>query len=207
MTKKTSLTRVALYMRVSTIQQKIDSQRKGLLEYVQNHGYKITKEYIDIGLSGAHKDRPELVNLLKDAQIRKFDIVLVWKFDRFARSVSHLLEALEQFDHLDIGFISVTDHVDTKSPQGKAMFGMLAVLAELERDIHKERIIAGMENAKNNGVILGRPLTSEAKIKEIQDLAEETEMSINAIHESVGIEDISRSVVGKLVKTQRDKKS
>lgn len=195
---------VAVYMRVSTFQQKIDLQRVGLLEYVENHGYTIYKEYIDIGISGAHKDRPELIELLKDAHSRKFEIVLVWKFDRFARSVSHLLNALEQFNHLNIGFISVTDSVDTQSPQGKAMFGVLAVMAELERDIHSERIKAGMDNARTKGITLGRPVTSETKIKEVEALAGGTNLSINAINEAVGIDEISRSVVGKLVKAIRD---
>jgi len=191
-------------MRVSTIQQKINLQRDGLLEYVNNHGYTVYKEYIDIGLSGADKDRPELINLMKDAHSRKFDIVLVWKFDRYARSISHLVDSLEQFNHYKIGFVSITDNIDTQSPQGKAMFGMIAVLSELERDLHKSRVKAGMESAQKRGVVLGRPKTSEAKMEEIRKLAKDTDMSVNGIHETVGKEDISRSVVGKLVKTERD---
>ncbi len=198
--------RVALYMRVSTIHQKIDSQRLGLLEYVKNHGYTITREYIDIGISGAQRDRPELIHLLEDAHTKEFDIILVWKFDRYARSVTHLLDSLKEFDHLGIGFVSVTDLIDTRSPQGKAMFGMLAVLSELERDLHKERIAAGMQSARAKGITLGRPITDLAKIAEIQDLAKGTKMSINAIHEAVGKDEISRAVVGKLVKIQRDSK-
>lgn len=199
--------RVALYMRVSTKQQKIVSQRDALLKYVENGGYTITEEYIDEGISGSKKDRPQLVQLIKDAHLHKFDIVLVWKFDRFARSITHLLQSLEEFKYLGIGFVSITDGIDTNSPQGKLLFTMIGILTELERDLIKDRVKAGMQSAKKRGVILGRPGTSPEKIQAIQDLAKGTKLSINAIHEAVGTSDISRAVVGKLVKQQRDKKS
>ena len=195
--------RVALYMRVSTRKQKIDLQRDALLEYVKNFGYTVAMEYIDIGVSGVKKDRPELAQLMKDAHLGKFDIVIVWKFDRCARSIIHLLQALEEFNHLHIGFISLTDRIDTNSPTGKALFAMMAVLSELERDLIRDRVRAGMESAKDRGVILGRPGTSAQKIFKIKNLSKFTDMSINKIHEVIGVSKISRSVVGKIVKVER----
>jgi len=198
--------RAALYMRVSTKQQKIDSQRDALLDYAKNGGYEVTYEYVDIGISGAIKNRPELRQLTKDAHRHKFDVVIVWKFDRFARSVVHLLEALEEFNHLGIGFISLTDGIDTKSPAGKALFSIIGVLSELEHDLIKDRVKAGMQSAKERGVKLGRPEIESGKKKEIERLASETKLSINAIHKLVGIKGISRASVAKLIKDKREQK-
>ena len=119
---------VAVYARVSTVNhQDPENQLLDLRKYAEARHLVIFKEYVDQA-SGASETRPSLDQLMKDARRRKFDTVLVWKFDRFARSVAHLLKALEEFNHLGIRFISVQDQVDTKSPMGKAMFTIIGIL-------------------------------------------------------------------------------
>ena len=132
----------------------------------------------------------------------EFDCVLVWKFDRFARSVSHLLHALEEFDHLGIRFISVQDQVDTQSPMGKAMFTIIGAMAELESSLISERVKAGMAAAKVRGTKLGRPETPPFFVRTIEELANTTDLSINKIREKLKNK-VSRAVVGQIVKRVR----
>jgi DNA invertase Pin-like site-specific DNA recombinase len=114
-------------------------------------------DYVDVGISGAKERRPELDRLLADAHRRKFDAVVVWRFDRFARSVSHLLRALETFRSLGIEFVSLSEQVDTSTPTGKMIFTVLGAVAELERSLIAERVRAGLRNARAKGRHLGRP--------------------------------------------------
>src|SRR6202041_114645 len=116
--------------------------------------------YIDRGISGSKDRRPELDRLMKDAHSRKFDVVIVWKFDRFARSVSHLLRALETFNALGIAFVSLSEQMDTTTPTGKMVFTVLGAVAELERSLIVERVKAGLRNARAKGKRLGRPRVS-----------------------------------------------
>lgn len=139
---------------------------------------------------------------MKVARNQEFDCVLVWQFDRFARSVSHLLKALEEFNHLGIRFVSVQDQVDTKSPMGKAMFTIIGAMAELESSLISERVKAGMAAAKSRGKRLGRPKTTTYLTDKIEKLAESTDMSINKIREEVENK-VSRAVVGQIVKKVR----
>ena len=132
-------------------------QTRELREYCQRRGWEITGEYVDVGVSGAKDSRPELNRLLADAHRRKFDALVVWKFDRFARSVSHLLRALETFQALGIEFVSLTEGVDTSTPTGKMIFTVLGAVAELERSLIQERVKAGLRNAKAKGKHIGRP--------------------------------------------------
>jgi len=125
--------------------------------------------------------RPSLRQLMIAARNREFDCVLVWKFDRFARSVAHLLKALEEFNHLNIRFISVQDQVDTNSPMGKAMFTIIGAMAELESSLISERVKAGMAAAKSRGKTLGRPKVPNHLANQIKDLAANTNLSINKI--------------------------
>jgi len=112
--------RAAIYARVSTNNgQDPHMQTRELREYCQRRGWDVAGEYIDVGVSGAKDSRPELNRLIGDAHRRQFDAVIVWKFDRFARSVSHLLRALETFQALGIEFVSLTEGVDTSTPMGK----------------------------------------------------------------------------------------
>jgi len=149
--------RTALYLRVSTVHQKSDLQADGLHRYAAHAGLEIVAEYLDVAVSGGQESRPQLRALMRSARNHEFACVLVWKFDRFARSVAHLLRALEEFQHLGVRFISVQDQVDTESPMGKAMFTIIGTMAELESALISERVKAGMAAAKARGKRLGRP--------------------------------------------------
>jgi DNA invertase Pin-like site-specific DNA recombinase len=120
-------------------------------------GWQLVSEYVDLGISGAKEKRPELDRLMADGYRRRFDAVVVWTFDRFARSVSHLLRALENFKALGIEFVSLSEQVDTSTPTGKMVFTVLGAVAELERSLIAERVRAGLRNAKAKGKQLGRP--------------------------------------------------
>ena len=119
--------------------------------------WQVAGEYVDVGISGTKEKRPELDRMLTDAHPRRFDAVVVWKFDRFARSVSHLLRALETFRALGIEFVSLSEQVDTSTPMGKMVFTVLGAVAELERSLIVERVKAGLRNARAKGKRLGRP--------------------------------------------------
>jgi DNA invertase Pin-like site-specific DNA recombinase len=149
--------RCAIYARVSTRDQSCALQVRDLKTYCAARKFTIFREYIDIGESGAKDSRPELNNLMADARKRKFDAILVWRFDRFARSTKHLLLALEEFRSLGIQFISYQENVDTSSPLGQALFTIVAAVAQLERDLIRERVSAGIRNARASGKQLGRP--------------------------------------------------
>ena len=132
-------------------------QTREIREYVERRGWKIAGEYVDLGISGTKEKRPELDRLMSDAHRRRFDAVIVWKFDRFARSVSHLLRALETFQALGIHFVSLSESLDTSTPAGKMVFTVLGAVAELERSLIVERVKAGLRNARAKGKRLGRP--------------------------------------------------
>lgn len=150
--------KIALYARVSTNNgQDPEMQLRELREYCQRRGWEISQEYVDVGISGTKEKRPQLDKLLADGHRRKFDVVVVWKFDRFARSVSHLLRALENFKALGIEFVSLSEQVDTSTPTGKMIFTVLGAVAELERSLIVERVRAGLRNARAKGKKLGRP--------------------------------------------------
>jgi len=151
--------RAALYARVSTANNGQDPrvQTRELQEYCQRRGWTLAGEYVDIGISGTKEKRPELDRLLADAHRRRFDAVVVWRFDRFARSVSHLLRALEDFQVLGIEFVSLSEQLDTSTPTGKMVFTVLGAVAELERSLIVERVKAGLRNARAKGKRLGRP--------------------------------------------------
>ena len=150
--------RAAIYSRVSTTNgQNPEMQLRELREYCMRRGWVIVHEYVDIGISGTKEKRPELDRLVADAHRRKLDTVVVWRFDRFARSVSHLLRALENFKSLGIDFVSLSEQVDTSTPTGKMIFTVLGAVAELERSLIVERVRAGLRNAKAKGKRLGRP--------------------------------------------------
>jgi DNA invertase Pin-like site-specific DNA recombinase len=150
--------KAALYARVSTSNgQSPQMQLRELRAYCKRRGWRVAGEYIDAGISGAKDQRPELNRLMADAHRRKFDAVVVWRFDRFARSVSHLLRALETFNSLGIAFVSLSESIDTSTPAGKMTFTVLGAVAELERSLIAERVRAGLRNARAKGKRLGRP--------------------------------------------------
>ncbi len=132
-------------------------QTRELEEYCQRRGWELAGVYVDLGISGSKESRPELDRLIADAHRRRFDAVIVWKFDRFARSVSHLLKALDTFRALGIDFVSLSENLDTSTPAGRMVFTVLGAVAELERSLIIERVRAGIRNARAKGKRLGRP--------------------------------------------------
>src|ERR1700686_1210493 len=151
--------KVAIYARVSTANNGQDPtmQTRELREYAGRRGWSVASEYVDIGISGTKEKRPELYRLMSDAPRPRFDAVVVWKFDRFARSVSHLLRALETFKAQAIEFVSFSEQLDTSTLAGKLVFTVLGAVAELERSLIVERVKAGLRNARAKGKKLGRP--------------------------------------------------
>lgn len=158
-TKRRRKMRAAIYARVSTSNhgQDVTMQTRELEQFTAARGWNLVDSYLDVGISGAKDRRPQLDRLMADAHKRKFDCVIVWKFDRFARSVSHLLRALETFNALGIGFVSLSESLDTSTPTGKMIFTVLGAVAELERSLIAERVRAGVRNARAKGKRLGRP--------------------------------------------------
>ena len=150
---------VAIYARVSTLNNGQDPgmQTRELKEYCKRRGWKVFEEYVDRGFSGAKDSRPALDQLMAGAHRRLFSVVVCWRFDRFARSVSHLLKALETFRALGIEFVSLSEQVDTSTPTGKMVFTVLGAVAELERSLTVERVKAGIRNARAKGKRIGRP--------------------------------------------------
>ena len=151
--------RVAIYARVSTANNGQDPtmQTRELKEYAGRRGWIVAGEYVDVGISGTKEKRPDLDRLMADAHRRRFDAVICWRFDRFARSISHLLRALETFKALGVEFVSLSESVDTSTPTGKMVFTVLGAVAELERSLIVERVKAGLRNARAKGKRLGRP--------------------------------------------------
>jgi DNA invertase Pin-like site-specific DNA recombinase len=186
--------RAAIYARVSTIGQgqSPEMQLRELREYCERRGWEIAGEYVDAGVSGAKDSRPELNRLISDAHRRRFDAVVVWRFDRFARSVSHLLRALETFNSLGIAFVSLSEQIDTSTPTGKMIFTVLGAVAELERSLIAERVRAGLRNARAKGKRLGRPPVNLDYSQVAQMRTEDC--SIREIAEALGV---SRSLVHK----------
>ena len=163
--------KTAVYARVSTNNgQDPELQLREIREYCQRRGWDLVSEYVDTGISGAKDSRPELNRLVADAHHRRFDAIVVWKFDRFARSVSHLLRALEDFRSLGIEFVSLSEQVDTSTPTGKMVFTVLGAVGELERSLIGERVRAGLRNAVAEGKKLGRPPLRELSETEIRRL-------------------------------------
>ena len=150
--------RVALYARVSTLNgQHPEMQLSELREYGAHRGWQIISEYVDEGVSGARERRPQLDRLMSDAHRRKFDLIAVWKIDRFGRSLRHLVNALADLDSLGVAFVSLRDNIDLSTPSGRLMFQVIGAMSEFERSLIQERVRAGLRNAVARGVRLGRP--------------------------------------------------
>jgi DNA invertase Pin-like site-specific DNA recombinase len=144
-------------------------QTRELAAYCERRGWVIFDTYVDNGVSGKRDSRPALNRLMSDAHARRFDVVIVWRFDRFSRSVSHLCRALETFNALDIQFVSLCEQVDTSTPTGKLVFTILGAVAEGERNLIAERVRSGLKNAKAKGKTLGRPRV-DVDVKQIESL-------------------------------------
>jgi DNA invertase Pin-like site-specific DNA recombinase len=153
-----TIARVALYARVSTLNgQDPEMQLSELREYAARRGWTITSEYVDQGVSGSKESRPELNQLMADAHRRKFDAVLVWKIDRFGRSLKHLVNALADLCAYGVAFVSFRDNLDLSTPSGRLMFQIIGAMAEFERSLIQERVKAGLRNARAKGKKFGRP--------------------------------------------------
>jgi len=149
------MTRAVFYMRVSTVDQHPESQLHDLRELARQRGYEIVHEYTD-RISGTKAKRPGLDELMRDARRGRFDVVLVWASDRLARSVRHVLEVLDELNHLKIEFVSFRENIDTGGPLGRAIIVIIGTIAELERNLIVERVRAGMRRAKLEGRHIGR---------------------------------------------------
>ena len=161
------MAKVAIYYRVSTTEQKPDLQVRELRAYSRKRKFKIQGEYIDAA-SGATRYRPELDRLMEEVRRGQVDVVLVWAFDRFARSTTHLVSTLDEFQVLGVDFVSYTQQIDTTTPAGKLTFTVLAAIAEFEREIIRERVKSGMAAAKARGKHVGRrriSITKQSKAK------------------------------------------
>ncbi|MGH9773664.1 MAG: recombinase family protein [Candidatus Acidiferrales bacterium] len=146
----------AIYGRVSTLEQSCEVQLQDLRRFASQR-FTSSREYVDTGVSGVQRHRPQLDALMRDARRRLFDVVLVWKFDRFARSLKHLIESLDEFSSLGIDFVSYTEGVDTTTPSGQLLFHIVGAVAQFERDLIAERVRAGMAHARAMGKRIGRP--------------------------------------------------
>ena len=154
--------RAALYARVSTAHngQDPEVQLRELRQYCQRRGLELSGEYVDVGISGSRERRPELDRLMADCRRRLVDAVLVYRYDRFARSLRQLVNALEEFRSLGIDFISLHEGVDTSTPNGRLVFGIFASIAEFERELIRDRVKSGLAAARAKGKRLGRPRVS-----------------------------------------------
>jgi DNA invertase Pin-like site-specific DNA recombinase len=149
--------RIAIFARVSTTDQTCESQLRDLREYCRARGWDQVTEYVDEGISGTTDRRPALDELMAVVRKRRVDVVVVAAFDRFGRSVRHLVDTLELFRHLDAEFISLREQIDTGSPLGQAVFTIIAAIAQLERSLLVERVKAGLRRARDQGKHIGRP--------------------------------------------------
>ena len=161
--------KAALYSRVSTHdQQTLPLQLKAMRAYAKKRGWKIALEIKEVG-SGA-KTRPQREELMKAARRREVDVIIVWRLDRWGRSLADLVTTLKELSDLGIGFVSLTEAIDLTTPSGRALAGMLAVFAEFERDILRERVKAGIAQARENGRRHGRPPTASKQAAEVKQL-------------------------------------
>ena len=178
--------KTALYARVSTLNgQDPEMQLRELREYAARRGWDIADEYTDHGVSGSRDSRPELNRLMADAQQRRFDAILVWKVDRFGRSLRHLVNALAELGALGVAFVSLRDNLDLSTPSGRLMFAVIGAMAEFERSLIQERVKAGLSNARAKGQQLGRPQRIVHRESILQMKAEG--LSIRQIAERIGI--------------------
>jgi DNA invertase Pin-like site-specific DNA recombinase len=167
--KHPKMFRAALYSRVSTNDQHtLSMQSRNMREYAARRGWSIAIEVREVGSGAAQRKARE--KLLDAARRREIDIVVVWRLDRWGRSVTDLLATLQELEHLGVGFVSLTEALDLTTPSGRAMAGLLAVFAEFEREILRERVRAGLADAKRNGQRLGRPMTAGLQADKVRKL-------------------------------------
>src|SRR5512134_700839 len=167
--KQPKMFRAGLYARVSTNDQHtLPMQSRAMREYATRRGWTVAVQVREVGSGAAKREARE--KLLQAARRREIDVVLVWRLDRWGRSVTDLLATLQELDHLGVGFVSLTEALDLTTPIGRAMAGLLAIFAEFEREVLRERTRAGLAHARANGKQLGRPATAAVHAVEIRKL-------------------------------------
>ncbi len=189
--------RVAIYARVSTsIGQSVEMQLRDLREFVKHRSFELVGEYCDEGVSGSRESRPALDDLLRNARRRKFDAVLVWKLDRLGRSLVHLVRLLEELRALGVELISFSEGLDFTTTTGKLLYQVISAFAEFERDCIRERVMAGMRNARARGKRIGRPrkVVDAFRINELR--AQGASWREIAEKLKVGATTVRRAVVG-----------
>jgi DNA invertase Pin-like site-specific DNA recombinase len=167
-----AIKRVAIYARVSTLNgQNPQLQLDELREYAHRRGWTMAGEYTDLGVSGAKDSRPELNRMLADAHARAFDGIAVWKLDRLGRSLKHLVTTIEDLACYGVSFVSLRDNLDLSTPAGRLMMHIIGAMAEFERSLIQERVVAGIQAARKRGVRMGRPKrwVSAEKIRAMRD--------------------------------------
>jgi DNA invertase Pin-like site-specific DNA recombinase len=187
--------RVALYARVSTLTgQSPEMQLVEMREYVATRGWQVIEEYVDHGVSGAKESRPALNRLMADAKQRRFDAVVVWKIDRFGRSLRHLVNSIAELENLGVSFVSLRDSIDLSSPSGILMFQLIAAMSQFERSLIQERVKAGIRNARNKGRRLGRSRLDvdhgriarlRANGASLRAISEQLGMSVGSVHRAL----------------------
>jgi DNA invertase Pin-like site-specific DNA recombinase len=189
--------RAVLYMRVSTVDQHPETQLHDLRQMAAQRGYEIVREYTD-KISGAKAKRPGLDELMHDARRRRFDVLLVWAFDRIGRSTRHFLEVLDELTRLNVEFISFRENIDTGGPLGRALVVIIGAIAELERNLIIERVRAGMRRARLEGRQIGRaPLQLDQ-----QAILRDRERG-QSLKEIAKLHRISKATVCRVLKEQR----
>ncbi|MBW2149661.1 MAG: recombinase family protein [Deltaproteobacteria bacterium] len=179
---------VAIYARVSTDRQTVDMQVAELRDFVKRSGWTIYNEYIDHGYSGADTKRPAFTEMMSEAKKRKFDILLVWKLDRLSRSLKDLINTLDELGHLVIDFISYDNDLDTSTPIGKLVFQIIGAVSEFEKDIIRERVKAGLVNARSKGKRLGRPPVTDTLFEKAKNLRAQG-LSFRKIGKQLGVDE------------------
>jgi len=191
--------RVALYARVSTADkgQNPEVQLTPLREYCQARGWSCVGEYVDEGYSGAKDRRPHLDKLMNLAKKRQIDCVVVWKLDRWGRSLKHLINSLSELQSLGIAFVSYSENIDLSTPAGMMMLHIIGAMAEFERELIRERVRAGIVVAKAKGVVVGRKPTPPAYLAQVIAIHENEKLSVRQIAKKV---DMPRATVFRTIK-------
>jgi DNA invertase Pin-like site-specific DNA recombinase len=182
----TSNKTVAIYARISTDKQKVDMQLNELRDFINRSGWKVYREFIDKGYTGSNTKRPAFSEMRHEARKRKFDILLVWKLDRLSRSLKDLINTLDELGYLGINFISYDNNLDTTTPTGKLVFQIIGAVAEFEKDIIRERVVAGLENAKKKGKQLGRPKIHNDILEKAKEMRKQG-LSFRKIEKQLGV--------------------
>jgi len=188
--------KVGIYARVSTSDKGQDTEVQlcDLRTYADARGWEVFKEYVDVGQSGSKEQRPAFNQLMEDARKRKIDIILVWRLDRFGRSLKHLIVSLDELKTLGLGFVSFKESLDFTTATGRLMLHLLGAFAEFEKEIIRERVKAGVAHARAKGKRLGRrPLIDEKLLRTVRDRRDKG-ISIRGISRELGV---SKSLVHK----------